>query len=151
MALSPHTALHPAAVRCDMVLHQAVRARRVRKTGIGGEVRHGVTSAVSCQTSKTWNVTPHLHREYMAMAVSSLLAGTVINIVLLLQATMFGTVEDASPATIAYTSCVYVNGVCASVLHFCVCVCSGCCACLMSVWRGYGKGTVRQDFYKRLL
>ena len=30
--------LQPAAVRCDMVLHQALRARRVRKTGIGGEV-----------------------------------------------------------------------------------------------------------------
>ena len=30
--------LHPAAVRCDMVLHQASRARHVRKTGIGGEV-----------------------------------------------------------------------------------------------------------------
>ena len=29
-----------------------------RKTGIGGEVRHGVTSGVSCETSKQWNVTP---------------------------------------------------------------------------------------------
>ena len=43
----------PAAVRFDMVLHQAFHARRVRKTGIGGEVRHGVTSGVSCETSKT--------------------------------------------------------------------------------------------------
>ena len=30
--------LLPAAVRCDMVLHQAFRARHVRKSGIGGEV-----------------------------------------------------------------------------------------------------------------
>ena len=45
--------LHPAAVRCDMVLHRAFRARRVRKTGIGGEVRHGVTSGVSCETCNT--------------------------------------------------------------------------------------------------
>ena len=44
--------LHPVAVRCDMVLHQALRVRRVRKTGIGGEVRHGVTSGVSCEISK---------------------------------------------------------------------------------------------------
>ena len=43
--------LHPAAVRCDMVSHQAFRARRVRTTGIGGEVRHGVTSGASCETS----------------------------------------------------------------------------------------------------
>ena len=41
----------PAAVRCDMVLHQAFRARLARKSGIGGEVRHGVTSGVSCETS----------------------------------------------------------------------------------------------------
>ena len=33
-----------AAVRCDVVLRQASRARRVRKAGVGGEVRHGVTS-----------------------------------------------------------------------------------------------------------
>ena len=45
--------IHPAAVRCDMVLHQAFRAGRVRKNGIGGEVRHGVTSGVSGETSKT--------------------------------------------------------------------------------------------------
>ena len=45
--------LHPAAVRRDMVLHQTFRARGVRKTGIGGEARHGVTSGVSCETSKT--------------------------------------------------------------------------------------------------
>ena len=46
-----------------MVLHQAFRARSVRKTGSGGEVRHGVTSGVSCETSLiiTNNVTPHLH------------------------------------------------------------------------------------------
>ena len=30
-----------------MVLHRASRARRVGKNGIGGEVRHGVTSGVS--------------------------------------------------------------------------------------------------------
>ena len=35
-----------------MGLHRAFRARRVRRTGIGGEVRHGVTSGVSCETSK---------------------------------------------------------------------------------------------------
>ena len=45
--------IHPAAVRCDMVSHRAFRARRGRKTGVGGEVRHGVTSGVSCETSKT--------------------------------------------------------------------------------------------------
>ena len=33
--------VHPAAVRCDMVLHRAFCARHVRKDGIGGEVRHG--------------------------------------------------------------------------------------------------------------
>ena len=48
----------PAAVRCDMVLHQAFRARHVRKIGIGGEVRHGVTSSVSCETSLNKHVTP---------------------------------------------------------------------------------------------
>ena len=36
----------PAAVRCDMVLHQAFRARHVRKHGISGKARHGVTSGV---------------------------------------------------------------------------------------------------------
>ena len=35
--------VHCAAVRCDMVLHRAFRARILRKTGFGGEVRHGVT------------------------------------------------------------------------------------------------------------
>ena len=55
--------VHPAAVRCDMVLHQAFRARHVRKTGIGGEVRHGVTSGVSRETSSNKHVTTHLHRE----------------------------------------------------------------------------------------
>ena len=77
--------IHPAAVRCDMVLHRALRARHVRTIGIGGEARHGVTSGVSCETSKpwfvcmcyticfvvivvvciskTWNVTSHLRRE----------------------------------------------------------------------------------------
>ena len=43
--------LLPAAVRRDMVLHQAFRARHERKSGIGGEVRHGVTSGVSSETS----------------------------------------------------------------------------------------------------
>ena len=43
-ATSVNLTVHPAAVRCDMVLRQkAFRARRVRKTGIGGEARHGVT------------------------------------------------------------------------------------------------------------
>ena len=60
---SKNELLHPAAVKCDMALHQAFRMRRVRKAGIGGEVRHGVTSGVSRVTSKTRNVTPHLHRE----------------------------------------------------------------------------------------
>ena len=55
--------VHPAAVRCDMVLHQVFSARRVRKSGSGGELRHGVASGVSCETSKTRNATPHLHRE----------------------------------------------------------------------------------------
>ena len=36
-----------------MVLHEAFRARRERKTDIGGEARHGVTSGVSRKTSKT--------------------------------------------------------------------------------------------------
>ena len=40
-------ALHPASVRCDMVLHKAFRARRLPTKSIGGEVRHGVTSDVS--------------------------------------------------------------------------------------------------------
>ena len=56
--------VHPAAVRCDMVLHRACRARHVRNSGIGGEVRHVVASGVSCETSKNNYVTPHLHREY---------------------------------------------------------------------------------------
>ena len=60
--LLPH--LQPAAVRCDMVLHRACRARHVRQNGIGGEVRHGVTSGVSCETSLNKRVTPHLCREY---------------------------------------------------------------------------------------
>ena len=33
---------HLAAMRCDMVLHRAFRARLVRRNGIGGDVRHGV-------------------------------------------------------------------------------------------------------------
>ena len=56
--------LLPAATRCEMVLHQALRARHVRKNGIGGEVRHGVTSGVSRETSLNKHVTPHLHMEY---------------------------------------------------------------------------------------
>ena len=47
-----------------MVLHRAFRARHVRKTGIGGEERHGVTSGVSYETSLNKHVTPYLHREY---------------------------------------------------------------------------------------
>ena len=52
--------VHPAAVRCDVVSHQVWRARHVRTTGIGGEVRHGVTkircfvrdiSTQACNTS----------------------------------------------------------------------------------------------------
>ena len=42
---------HPAAARRDMVLLQAFRARRVRRNGIGGEVRYGVTSGISRETS----------------------------------------------------------------------------------------------------
>ena len=60
--------LHPAAVRCDMVLHRAFGARHLlgnKNNGIGGEVRHGVTSGVSCETSSKKHVTPHLHREYL--------------------------------------------------------------------------------------
>ena len=56
--------LHPAAVRCDMVVHQAFRSRRVRKTGIGGEVRHGVTSGVSRETSSNKHVTSQFHRDH---------------------------------------------------------------------------------------
>ena len=55
--------LLPAAVRCDMVSYQAFRAGHVRKNGMGSEVRHGVTSGVSCETSLNKHVTPHLHRE----------------------------------------------------------------------------------------
>ena len=66
----------PAAVRCDMVLHRAFRPRHVRKDGIGGEVRHGVTSGVSCETSANNYVTPHLHREYSAYPSLSPLAVT---------------------------------------------------------------------------
>ena len=54
-----------------MVLHQAFRAKCVRKAGIGGEVRHGVTSGVSRETSLNSYVTPHLHREYV-LAVPTL-------------------------------------------------------------------------------
>ena len=60
----PAHPLHPAAVRCDMVLHRAFCARHVRTNGIGGEVRHGVTSGISCGTSLNNYVRPHLHREY---------------------------------------------------------------------------------------
>ena len=49
-----------------MVLHQAFRARHVRATGIGGEVRHGVASGALCESSLNKHVTPHLHREYQA-------------------------------------------------------------------------------------
>ena len=73
-----NNSIHPAAVRCDMVLHRALRARRVRKNGIGGEVQHGVASDVLCEyiyvyiyiyihihihTYLNIYVTPHLHRE----------------------------------------------------------------------------------------
>ena len=34
-----------------------------RGTPCGGEVRHGVTSGVSCETCLNEHVTPHLHRE----------------------------------------------------------------------------------------
>ena len=61
-ARSP-VAIHPAAVRCDMLSHQALRARHVRKTGIGGEVWHGVTLGVSRETCLNSYVTPRLHRE----------------------------------------------------------------------------------------
>ena len=46
-------AIHPAAVRCDMVLHHVCCAILVRKAGTGGVVRHGVTPGVLCETSKT--------------------------------------------------------------------------------------------------
>ena len=38
------------------------------KTGIGGELRHGVASGVSCETSLNKHVTPHLHGEYKTEA-----------------------------------------------------------------------------------
>ena len=43
--------------------------------GIGGEVRHGVTSGVSCETSKNNYVKPHLHREYNTGTASNSDAG----------------------------------------------------------------------------
>ena len=55
--------LLPATVRYDMALHQAFRTRHVRQTGNGGEVRHGVKSGVSRETSSNKHVTPHLHGE----------------------------------------------------------------------------------------
>ena len=48
-----------------------VRARRVRKNGIGGEVRRGVTSGASCETCLNKHVTPHLHRKYQTRAIIS--------------------------------------------------------------------------------
>ena len=59
--------------RCDMVLHQAFRARHVHKSGIGGEVRHGVTSGVSCETSLNKHGKPHLRREYQMFTRNALL------------------------------------------------------------------------------
>ena len=56
--------LLPAAARCHMVLHQESRARHSFKRGFGGEVLQGVKSGVSCETSTTMDVTPHLHRVY---------------------------------------------------------------------------------------
>ena len=52
--------LRPAAVRCDTVLHRAFARDMYDKSGVGGEVRHGVTSGVSCETSstKTCNTSP---------------------------------------------------------------------------------------------
>ena len=48
-----------------MVLHRVLFARGAcENNGIGGEVRHGVTSGVSCETSLNKQVTPHIHREY---------------------------------------------------------------------------------------
>ena len=47
-----------------MVLHQAFRARYVRQNGIGGEVRHGVTSNVLRETSSIEHVIPRLCREF---------------------------------------------------------------------------------------
>ena len=48
-----------------MVLHHEFRVRHVRTAGIGGEVRHGVTSGVSREMSLNKHVTPHLRREYV--------------------------------------------------------------------------------------
>ena len=48
-----HCSVHPSAASCDMVSHQTIRARRVQRDGMGGEVRHGVTSGVSYETSET--------------------------------------------------------------------------------------------------
>jgi len=44
-----------------MVLHQAFRARHYLNSGFGGEVLHGVTSGVLCETSTNMDVTPHRH------------------------------------------------------------------------------------------
>ena len=46
-----HSVLLPAAVRCDMVLHQAFRARDVQQNGIDSEARHAFTSGVLRETS----------------------------------------------------------------------------------------------------
>ena len=54
-----------------MVLHQAFCARHERKTGIGGEVRHGVTSGVSCETSLNKSSRDHLETSSRASTETS--------------------------------------------------------------------------------
>ena len=53
-----------------MVLHHVFRARGVRRNGIGGEVRHGVTSGVSRETSLNKHVTPQLYWGYHLAALT---------------------------------------------------------------------------------
>ena len=48
-----HSRAQSCGGRRALVLHQSFRVRPVQKNDIGGEVRHGVTSGVSCETSKT--------------------------------------------------------------------------------------------------
>ena len=57
--------IHPAAVRCDMMLHQAFRARLVQTTASAVRCDMVIQRVFLYETSKTRNVTTHLHREYL--------------------------------------------------------------------------------------
>ena len=62
------------------------------RNGIGGEVRHGVTSGVSCETSLNKHVTPHLHREYCLWSSTEHRAGRA-----------FGTGKSREPRRVTLT------------------------------------------------